>query len=207
VAQPDVAHDLVVIGASAGGVEALREVVAGLPSDLPAAVCVVLHLAPRSPSALAQILRRAGSLPCHTAFDGQELKPGQIVVAPPDRHLVIDDDRVRLTVGPPESGHRPAVNVLFRSAAAQRGARVVGVVLSGTRDDGAAGLAMLKARGGAAIVQDPADALYAGMPSSALRHVAADVVAPCARIGAAVDRLVRARSLMPPQSVGANDRR
>jgi two-component system, chemotaxis family, protein-glutamate methylesterase/glutaminase len=192
VAKP---RDLVVIGASAGGVEALKHVVQGFPPDLNAAVCVVLHIAPTSPSALASILERAGRLPCRRAEDGQPLQPGEIVVAPPDRHLAVEDGRVRLTVGPRENGHRPAVDVLFRSAAAARQERVVGVVLSGTRDDGAAGLAVIKANGGAAVVQNPADAMYPGMPISALASVAVDAIVPADRMGETIATIVRGEEL------------
>lgn len=183
-------RDLVVIGASAGGVETLRRVVSDLPDDLGAAVCVVLHLAPGAPSALAPILQRAGRLPCRTAANGDVLENGRIFVAPPDRHLVIDDGRLRLTLGPRENGHRPAVDALFRSAARARDGRVIGVVLSGTRDDGAAGLALIKECGGAAIVQDPDDALYAGMPASALAHVAVDAVVPSGEIASTIAAMV-----------------
>jgi two-component system chemotaxis response regulator CheB len=183
-------HDLVVIGASAGGVETLTRVVAGLPPDLAAAVCIVLHVAPDSPSALAHILHRAGPLPCRPARDGESLRQGQILVAPPDHHLVVEDRHVRLVVGPRENGHRPAVDVLFRSAAAAGNGRVVGVVLSGTRDDGTAGLAVIKSHGGATIVQDPRDALYAGMPTSALEHVVVDAVVPTERLATAVAEMV-----------------
>jgi two-component system, chemotaxis family, protein-glutamate methylesterase/glutaminase len=183
-------RDLVVIGASAGGVETLKRVVAGLPADLPAAICIVLHISPASPSALAGILQRAGRLPCRPASDGDQLCSGEILVAPPDHHLVIAGRRVRLTAGPRENGHRPAVDVLFRSAAAARGTRVVGVVLSGTRDDGTAGLALIKAGGGAAIVQDPDEALYPGMPASALGHVAVDAVVPSALVAQAISSIV-----------------
>jgi two-component system chemotaxis response regulator CheB len=184
-------RDLVVIGASAGGVEALKRVVSGIPPGLPAAVCVVLHLAPGSHSALAHILERAGPLPCCSAVDGAALRTAEIVVAPPDRHLVIEGRVARLTEEAPESGHRPAVNALFRSAAAARAGRVVGVILSGTQDDGAAGLAVIKERGGATIVQSPADALYPGMPTSALARVEADAVAPSDLIGEAIGAILR----------------
>ncbi len=183
------------IGASAGGVEALKRVAAALPYDLRAAVCIVLHLAPGSTSALAAILQRAGRLPCRSAVDGEPLRTGEIVVAPPDHHLMIDDGRVRLTVGPRENGHRPAVDVLFRSAAHARHSRVIGVVLSGTRDDGAAGLAVIKARGGAAVVQDPDEAMYAGMPTSALQNLAVDAVVPSPLIGETIAAIVSGRDL------------
>jgi two-component system chemotaxis response regulator CheB len=213
VGSPDVLEelghkrDLVVIGASAGGVETLRRVVAGLPADLPAAVCIVLHIAPGSPSALARILERAGRLPCRAAADGEPLRPGQILVAPPDHHLVIEDGHARLTVGPRENGHRPAVDVLFRSAAMARHTRVIGVVLSGTRDDGSAGLALIKSSGGATIVQDPEDALYPGMPSNALAHVAVDVVVPSERIAQTISSMVNGQELpdaQPPTQPGWN---
>jgi two-component system chemotaxis response regulator CheB len=192
-------RDLVVIGASAGGVETLRRVVAGLPEDLPAAVCIVLHIAPGSPSALARILERAGPLPCRAASDDEPLRPGQILVAPPDHHLVIENGRATLTVGPRENGHRPSVDVLFRSAAAARHTRVIGVVLSGTRDDGAAGLAVIKSSGGVAIVQDPADALYPGMPSSALANVVVDAIVPSGEVAQTIASMVNGQESEAPQ--------
>ncbi|MBV8954377.1 MAG: chemotaxis protein CheB [Solirubrobacterales bacterium] len=195
-------RDLVVIGASAGGVEALKAVAEGLPGDLDAAVCVVLHIAPRSSSALAAILERAGPLPCRAAHDDGPLRSGEILVAPPDRHLVIEDGRARVTVGPRENGHRPAVDVLFRSAAGARRRRVVGVVLSGTRDDGAVGLASIKAAGGAAVVQSPTDAMYPGMPTSALANVVADAVVPLARMGQTIAAIVRGDDVS--EGAGAN---
>jgi two-component system chemotaxis response regulator CheB len=186
----EVGRDLVVIGASAGGVETLKRVVAGLPKDLQAAVCIVLHVAPGSHSALAHILERAGPLPCMPARDGDYLRLGRILVAPPDHHLMIEGDRARLTVGPRENGHRPAVDALFRSASAARNGRVVGVVLSGTRTDGTAGLAVIKDNGGATVVQDPEEALYPGMPASALAHVVVDAVVPSQQIAAVVEAMV-----------------
>jgi len=184
------------MGASAGGVETLKSVVAGFPADLPAAVCIVLHIAPSGPSALAHILGRETQLQCRTAGDGDPLVAGEILVAPPDRHLVIERGHARLTVGPRENGHRPSVDTLFRSAAAARDSHVVGVILSGTRDDGAAGLAVIKAEGGAAVVQDPRDALYPGMPASALSLVAVDAVVPAALIAEIVTAIVRGHTAL-----------
>jgi two-component system chemotaxis response regulator CheB len=193
---------IVVIGASAGGVETLQRVVRGIPNDLPATICIVLHLHPGSPSALAAILRRATVLPCRTAVDGEKLRNGEILVAPPDRHLAIDDGHVTLTVGPRENGHRPSVDVLFRSAAAAKDKHVVGVVLSGTRDDGTAGLAMIKANGGGAIVQDPEEALYAGMPANAIAHVHVDRVVPSDQVAEAIVMMVNGE---PPGSNSADN--
>jgi two-component system chemotaxis response regulator CheB len=183
-------HHIVVIGASAGGVETLQRVVGGLPGDLPATICIVLHLHPGSPSALAAILRRVTALTCRTAVDGEELRPGEILVAPPDRHLAIVDGHVTLTVGPRENGHRPSVDVLFRSAAAAQDGHVIGVVLSGTRDDGTAGLAVIKANGGGTIVQDPEEALYGGMPANAIAHVHVDRVVPSGEVADAIVTMV-----------------
>lgn len=197
-AEGNARRDLVVVGSSAGGVDTLKRIVAGLPPDLAATVCVVMHIAPTSPSALARILARSGPLACRQAADGDELKPGQILVAPPDRHLIIEDNHVRLTVGPRENGHRPAVDTLFRSAAAAGDGRVVGVVLSGNQDDGTAGLAAIKARGGAAIVQDPEEALYPGMPASAVANVVVDTVVPSEEIASAIAAMVNTHD--PPFS-------
>lgn len=183
-------HSIVVIGASAGGVETLIRVVRGLPTDLAATVCIVLHLAPGSPSALPSILQRASSLPCRPAEDGAPLRPGEILVAPPDRHLTVEDGQVSLTVGPRENGHRPAIDALFRTAAVAQDGRVIGVILSGTRDDGTAGLAMIKSCGGTAVVQDPEEAMYPGMPASAIAHVAVDIVVRSDLIAETIVRLV-----------------
>jgi two-component system, chemotaxis family, protein-glutamate methylesterase/glutaminase len=179
-------RDVVVIGASAGGIEALRRLIGALPHDLPAAVCVVLHMSASSPSALSGILARAGTLPSRQAQDGDQLVPGEILVAPPDHHLIVEQDHVRLTVGPRENNHRPSVDALFRSAAESAGERVTGVVLSGMRDDGSAGLAVIKANGGLALVQDPDEALHPGMPQSAIANVAVDAVLRCDDLAEAI---------------------
>ena len=184
-------HDIVVIGASAGGVEALVALVRALPADLQAAVFVVLHIPPQSSSMLPVILDRSGPLPAQHAQDGLPIECGQIYVAPPDHHLIVERDHVRVVRGPRENRHRPAVDVLFRSAAWEYGSRVVGVVLTGTLDDGTAGLLAIKQRGGIAVVQHPDDALYPGMPRSALAHVEVDHSVPLREIGPLLATLTR----------------
>lgn len=176
-------RDILVIGASAGGVQALSRVIEGLPGDLKAAVFVVQHIAPHGASAMPSILTRAGRLEAVHPRDGERIQDGRIYVAPPDHHIVIEDGRVRLSRGPTENGHRPAVDVLFRTASHNHGSRVVGVVLTGNLDDGTAGLAAIKSRGGIAIVQDPEEADYPGMPRSAVENVDIDHVLPLGEIG------------------------
>jgi two-component system, chemotaxis family, protein-glutamate methylesterase/glutaminase len=185
-------RDVIAVGASAGGVEALRALVAGLPPDFPGSVLVVLHLPRDAPSALARILSRSGPLPAATARDGEPAEPGRIHVAPNDHHLLLLDGRLRLSHGPAENGHRPAVDPLFRSVARTAGPRAVGVVLSGSRDDGAAGLAAIVARGGTAVVQDPADALYPSMPLAALAQTRTEHVAPAVKLGGLLAELTAA---------------
>lgn len=173
---------IVVIGASAGGIEALRELVAGLPGDFPAPVCIVLHTSPQSPGVLDAILTRSGNLGATNGRDLQRLQDGHIYVAPPDCHLLVEPGRIRVTKGPRENRFRPAIDPLFRSAAQVFGPATIGVILTGNLDDGTAGLWAVKQLGGIAVVQDPADALFPSMPDSALRHVRADHVVPLAEI-------------------------
>ncbi|HEX5927249.1 MAG TPA: chemotaxis protein CheB [Baekduia sp.] len=180
------AIDTVVIGASAGGLRPLRAIVAGLPDDFPATVLVVLHVAATGTSVLPQILGRATRLEVVPAEDGVALTPGRVIVARPDRHLVIAHGVVHLSRGPRENGHRPAIDPLMRAVARARGPRAAGVILSGTRDDGTQGLAELKRCGGVAIVQDPEEAEYAGMPANALAGTPVDAVLPSAAIAAAL---------------------
>src|SRR5437763_2217226 len=152
-------HDIIVIGASAGGVEALVKLVGSLPADLPAAIFLVLHIPAQSPSLLPDILNRAGPLHALHPVDGQAIQYGHIYVAPPDHHLIVEEGVVRIIRGPKENRHRPAIDPLFRSAARTYGTRVVGVILTGSMDDGTAGLLAIKRRGGEAIASDPGDAL------------------------------------------------
>jgi len=189
--EEDVPHngcDVVVVGASAGGVEALRALVGGLPADFAAPVVVVLHVPASGPSVLPAILSRAGPLPAVHAADGVALEAGRIYVAPPNCHVLVSDGSLTLSRGPKENGHRPAIDPLFRSAVASFGERTAGVVLSGTLDDGTAGLFAIKSEGGATLVQDPEEALYNSMPSSAIRYVEPDYVLPTRGLA---DTLVR----------------
>ena len=184
------ARDIIVIGASAGGVEALQRLVAGFPGDLPATVFLVLHVSPGTPSVLPDILSRAGPLPAVHAQDGEAPRRGRIYVAPSDHHLLVRADRLRLTRGARENMHRPAIDPLFRSAAVAFGPRVIGVVLTGFLDDGTAGLSAVKRCGGVAVVQGPADAAYPEMPAAALKHVAVDHSVPLREMAALLVRLV-----------------
>jgi two-component system chemotaxis response regulator CheB len=187
-------RDIIVIGASLGGVDALRRLVGGLLRDLSAAVFVVLHIPPDSPSYLPSILADAGPLPTTTAVDGALIERGHIYVAQPDHHLLLDaSDRMRTTRGPKENRARPAIDPLFRSAAAAYGARVIGVVLTGSLNDGTAGLYMIKQCGGTAIAQDPNDATEPSMPLCALSNVKVDHCVPLERIAPLLVRLTQER--------------
>jgi two-component system, chemotaxis family, protein-glutamate methylesterase/glutaminase len=180
---------VVVVGASAGGVEALTHLSAGLPDDLPYAVLIALHLPPGAPSVLARILDRSGPLPAEAATDGAELAAGRICVAVPDRHLLVSDHRLVLSEGPTENGHRPAINALFRSAALNYGPKAIGILLSGVLDDGVLGLAAIRSRDGATVVQHPDDALYPSMPVNAIQAGVVDHQVAAVNVGALLAKL------------------
>ncbi|MEU4426756.1 chemotaxis protein CheB [Actinoplanes sp. NPDC024001] len=198
-------RDVVAVGASAGGVEALRALVGGLPAGYPGSLLVVLHLPRSAPSALPGILTRSGALPAATARDGEPLLGGRIYVAPSDHHLLLLDGHLRLSRGPAENGHRPAVDPLLRSVARAAGRRAVGVILSGSRDDGAAGLAAIASSGGVTVVQDPEDAVYPWMPRAALDLIKPDHVAPADALGGLLAEITAAELTAAPASGRVHD--
>jgi two-component system chemotaxis response regulator CheB len=182
-------RDIIVIGASAGGVEAVGRVLGDLPADLPAAVFVVVHTTPHGPSVLPRIFNRVSKLRAAHALDGERIALGRVYVAPPDFHMIIDRGGISVVRGPMENHTRPAIDPLFRSAALRYGPQVIGVILTGCLDDGTAGMVSVKARDGIAIVQDPADAREPSMPRSALEHVKPDHVLPLRMIGPTLAQL------------------
>jgi two-component system, chemotaxis family, protein-glutamate methylesterase/glutaminase len=198
-------RDIVVVGASAGGVEALIQLVRGLPAGFPASVFVVRHFPPTVRSVLPEILSGAGPLLATHAVDGEPFLPAHIYVAPPDHHLLLaPGGTVRLTRGARENNHRPAADPLFRSAARHYGRRVIGVVLTGALSDGAAGLLAVRTAGGIAVVQDPRDAVVAAMPRSATEIAGADHVVPLAELSELLVELVRAsRTVQSGTGAGA----
>lgn len=176
-------RDTIVIGASAGGVQALMTLVTALPADLPAAVFIVLHIPADSPSLLPGILARESNLPVAHAINDEPIRRGRVYVAPPDRHLLIENNRIKLVHGPRENFHRPSIDALFRSAARWAGPRAIGVVLTGAMDDGAVGMRDIKQRGGITIVQDPSEAFMASMPLNVMRKVRVNHSLPLREIG------------------------
>jgi two-component system chemotaxis response regulator CheB len=176
-------RDIVVIGASAGGLEVLQTILRRLPVDFPASVFVVLHSSEDSPGVLPEILNRASKLPVMYAVHNAEILPSRVYIAPAgQRHMFIDRGKIRLQPGPRENRSQPAIDVLFRSASIAYGAQVVGVVLTGNLDDGSVGLAQIKSRGGLAIVQDPEEAMAPSMPASAMENAEVDFVLPAGEI-------------------------
>ena len=184
-------RDTIVIGASAGGVEALCTLVAALPANLPAAVFIVLHIPADSSSLLPGILARRSKLPVKHPKSGERIRTGHIYVAPPNHHLLIEARNVKLVHGPKENLHRPSIDTLFRSAARWCGPRVIGVVLTGARDDGTVGMRAIKQRGGITIVQDPVEATFPSMPTSVMQQIQVDYSLSLSEIPRLLDKLSR----------------
>ncbi len=181
---------IVVVGASAGGMDALSALVAQLPEDFPAPILIVHHMpADALGDALIRLLSLHGKLPCMRALNGEKIKAGHIYVAPPDNHLMVSKGKILITKGAQENRARPAIDPLFRSAAVVYGNSVIGVLLSGYLDDGTAGLTVIKRCGGICVVQDPADAAYSEMPQNALNQVKVDYCLPLAEMGALLTTL------------------
>src|ERR1044072_4950246 len=184
-------RDIIVIGASAGGVQALSTLVTDLPHNFPAAVFIVLHISANGPSLLPGILAREAKLEVAHAVDGEPIQRGRVYVAPPDQHLIIEDGSVRLVHGPKENLHRPSIDALFRSAARWAGPRAIGVVLTGARDDGKVGMRAVQQRGGITIVQDPLEAPFPSMPMSVMQDIQVDFSLPLREIAPLLDTLSR----------------
>jgi two-component system, chemotaxis family, protein-glutamate methylesterase/glutaminase len=194
------------VGASAGGVDALIRIARTLPRDLPAAICIVLHVPATSPSLLASILARATDLPVTVPADGEPVRAGHVYVAPPDRHLTVGGGQLWLGRGPKENGVRPAVDPMLRSLAAAYGEHAVAVILSGALGDGSTGACCVKQAGGAVIVQDPDDATVPSMPASALRAVGeADAVLAAREIGPAIARLAGVPEIREEPAMATRD--
>lgn len=202
-------RDIVVIGSSAGGVEALQRLCAALPADFPAAIFIVQHLSPSARSVLPRLLDKAGPLTALSPVDGQQFEPGHIYVGAPDHHLLLRPGKVLMRRGPYENRTRPAVNALFRSAAIHHGGRTVGLVLTGLLDDGTDGLIAIKAGGGLSVVQDPDDAEWPSMPRNALKRDHVDHALPLDQIPDLLARLVREEagpSIPVPEDYRIEDR-
>jgi two-component system, chemotaxis family, protein-glutamate methylesterase/glutaminase len=188
--RPGRRRDIVMIGGSAGSIEALTKIVGAFPSDFPVSVFIVIHTSEAS-AYLPEIFNRNGDLPALMAQRNVPILPRRIYIAPPGRHLVLDGDHVRLVLGPRENMHRPSIDVLFRSSIQQHAKRVIATVLSGYRDDGSVGLALIKQHGGIAIVQEPRDALVPEMPEAAIEVAKPDYVLPADEIGELIVKLVQ----------------
>jgi len=184
-------HDIIVIGTSAGGIVALQVLLSDLPSDLNAAVFIVIHVSPQGGNILPSILARKSKLPLTQPEDGETIQFGHIYLTCPDHHLLVEPGKIQVTREPKENRYRPAIDLLFRSAARAYGPRVIGVVLTGMLDDGTAGLRDIKRGGGIAVVQDPETALFPGMPSSAISKVSVDYILQLDEIAPTLAMLVR----------------
>jgi two-component system, chemotaxis family, protein-glutamate methylesterase/glutaminase len=191
---------IVAIGASAGGVDAMRTLFSQIPPDIPASIFAVLHVGAQSE--LPRILAQSSKLPARHATQNNKIEKGHLLIAPPDRHMLLEDGHVRLTHGPRVNWARPAIDPLFLSAAIAYGPSVVGVILSGNLNDGTIGLYEIKHHGGTAIVQDPSDAYAPDMPTSALQHVDVDHLVPLARLAAVLTKVCRQIQLSLSPTVG-----
>lgn len=194
-------RDIIVLGASAGGIEAVGELLSQLPHDLQATIFLAQHMSPVHVSRLPEVLTKRGPFRALYPVHGQAIAPRQLYIAPPDNQLLVRDGYVHVTRGPKENGHRPSVDALFRSAARAYGPRVIGVVLTGYLDCGTSGLLSIKARGGLSVVQDPEQAYAPEMPRSAIAHVEIDYVSPLSGMGALLARLVKSPAGTGPSSV------
>lgn len=192
-------RDIIVVGASAGGITALSDMLRSIPQNFKATIFVVVHIPPASPSSLPAILTRAGVLKAYHAVDGELIKPGVIYVAPPDHHLLLESNRVLVKKGPKENNFRPSIDALFRSAAYLYGPRVIGIVLSGLLNDGTSGLWSVKRLGGITIIQKPSDADYPSMPLNVLDYVKVDHTMSAAEIGPLLKKLTTGRAAKKPK--------
>jgi len=197
-------HDMMIIGTSAGGLEASLAIISRLPAAFPAALFIVTHMSPEAPSLLPEILSQRGRLPAVHVAEGMPIEPGRIYCATPDHHLLIEPGHIHSLRGMKENGFRPAIDATMRTAARAYGPRVVGVILTGMLDDGTAGLLAVKRRGGYAIVQDPDEALYPNMPRTARRYVAVDAVLRLADIAAKLVQLAHT-PVSAPKEIPVND--
>ncbi|GAB2523965.1 chemotaxis protein CheB [Spirosoma aerophilum] len=199
-------RDIVVIGASAGGVLALKELVASLPADFSAPIFIVQHVAPYATSMMPAILNHVGPLKAVHPMDGDPIQAGYIYIAPPDHHILVESDRVLVKKGPKENRFRPSIDALFRSAAYTFGSRVIGVVLTGLLDDGTSGMWSVKRLGGLGIVQQPDDAQYPSMPSSVLEYVDVDHVVPLTELAALLYRLTTEEDAPTPPELSPDEK-
>lgn len=184
-------RDIIVIGASAGGVSALKELVKGLPKDFDGSIFIVLHIPSYSESRLPWILSQAGPIPAAHPKDGEVIEPGKIYVAVNDHHLILEDGIIRVKRGPKENRFRPAIDALFRSAAYVYGSRVIGVILSGLLNDGVSGLYTIQEHGGIVIIQNPNDAEQPQLPENTLEYITPDYTDVAENMGPLISELTR----------------
>jgi two-component system chemotaxis response regulator CheB len=192
-------RDIVVIGASAGGIPALVDLVKHLPSQLNASVFVVMHLSPHSPSLLPQIITRSGYLKAIHPRDYQVIEQGIIYIAPPNHHMLVEDDHILVKKGPKENRFRPSIDALFRSAAYTYKTRVIGIILSGMLDDGTSGMWSIKRMGGLGIIQAPEDAMCSSMPTNVTEYVTVDYSVPVSQMGELINQLIKEQAPEKPE--------